>query len=108
MTDEYIWILIVLMAAANFAVRFPPIAILSRLELPEPLTRWLGLIPAAVMGALVAGEVFRPGGEYLLTLHNPYLLAAIPTAVVYHRTQSLLGAMLAGMLLFVGISALLG
>ncbi len=96
------------MAVANFLVRFPPIAVVSRLRLPEQLMRWLGFVPAAVMGALVAGEVLRPGGEYLLTVRSPYLLAAIPTALVYAVTRSFLGATLAGMLFFVAIRALLG
>jgi branched-subunit amino acid transport protein len=105
--DAYIWSIIILMALANFTLRFVPIAIVSRLNLPEPFTRWLSYVPASVMGALVAGEVLRPGGEYLLTLRNPYLLAAIPTAFIYHRTRSFLGASVAGMIIFVGIRALL-
>lgn len=107
MSDDYIWTVIVLMALANFLVRFPPIAIVSRLALPEPIGRWLGLVPAAVMGALVAGEVLRPDGEYLLTLSNPYLLATVPTALVYAKTRSFLGATLAGVLFFVAVRALL-
>lgn len=105
---DYIWAVVVLMAVANFVVRFVPIAVVSRMRLPEPVNRWFSFVPAAVMGALVAGELLRPGGEYLLTLRNPYLLAAVPTAFVYHRTRSFLGATLAGMVLFVGIRSLLG
>lgn len=108
MDDAYVWTVIALMAVANFLVRFPPIAIVSRLTLPEPVMRWLALVPAAVMGSLVAGEVLRPGGEYLLTPGNPYLLAAVPTALVYLKTRSFLGATLAGMLFFVAIRTLLG
>lgn len=108
MSATYVWAVIGLMALANFAVRFPPIAIVSRLRLPDPVVRWLSYVPAAVMGSLVAGELLRPGGEYLLTLRNPYLLAAVPTALIYHRTRSFLGATVAGMLIFVGIRALLG
>lgn len=108
MTDAYIWAVIVLMAVANFTVRFLPIAVVSRLRLPAPFVRWLSYVPASVMGALVAGEVLRPGGEYLLTLRNPYLLAAIPTAFIYQRTRSFLGATVAGMAIFVGFRALLG
>ena len=108
MSSQYIWTIIVLMAVANFLVRFPPIAIVSRMRLPEPLTRWLGFVPAAVMGSLVAGEVLRPGGEYALTLSSPYLLAAVPTAIVYIKTRSFVGATLAGMLFFVVLRALLG
>ncbi|MDF1542650.1 MAG: AzlD domain-containing protein [Anaerosomatales bacterium] len=108
MSSSYIWAVVAFMAVANYAVRFPPIAIVSRLRLPEQVVRWLSYVPAAVMGSLVAGEVLRPAGEYLLTLRNPYLLAAVPTAFIYHRTRSFLGATVAGMLIFVGIRALLG
>jgi branched-subunit amino acid transport protein len=107
MTPDYVWAVIVaLMAVSNFAVRYPPIALVSRLELPEPLLRWLGFVPAAVMGALVAGEVLRPGGEYLITPVSPYILAAVPTALIYHYTRSFLGATLSGMVLFVIARAL--
>lgn len=107
-SDGYVWSIIALTALANFAVRFAPIAVVSRLRLPEPLVRWLSYVPASVMGALVASEVLRPDGAYLLTLRSPYLLAAIVTGIVYHYTRSFLGATVAGMFAFVGIRALLG
>ncbi len=108
MSPDYVWAVVVLMAVANFAVRFPPIALVSRLDLPETVMRWLGFVPAAVMGSLVAGEVLRPGGEYLITPANPFLLAAIPTALVYRYTRSFLGATASGMVLFVAARALVG
>ena len=108
MSASYIWAVIGLMAVANFAVRYPPIALVSRIDLPGPVMRWFGFIPAAVMGALVAGEVLRPGGEYLITPESPYILAAIPTALVYHYTRSFLGATVTGMAIFVAARSLLG
>src|SRR5699024_9980625 len=44
-SSGYIWAVIVGMAVVNYAVRYPPIAVLSRLELPEWLRRWLSYIP---------------------------------------------------------------
>lgn len=108
MSAAFIWSVIAGMAVANFAVRFIPIAIVSRMELPRPVMRWLSFIPASVMGALVAGEVFRPGGAWLQPLTSPYVWAAIPTAFVYWKTRSFLGATLVGMLAFVALRALLG
>ena len=108
MSPGYVWAVVALMAVANFAVRFPPIALVSRLDLPETVMRWLGFVPAAVMGSLVAGEVLRPGGEYLITPANPFLLAAIPTALVYRYTRSFLGSTASGMVLFVAARALVG
>lgn len=108
MSDAYIWSVVIGMALANFFVRFIPIAVVSRMDLPRPVMRWLSYIPASVMGALVAGEIFRPGGTWAPPLTSPYFWASIPTALVYWRTRSFLGATVVGMLSFVALRALLG
>ncbi|MDO9107689.1 MAG: AzlD domain-containing protein [Coriobacteriia bacterium] len=108
MSDRFIWSVVIGMALANFLVRFIPIAIVSRVELPGPIMRWLSFIPASVMGALVAAEVFRPGGSWIDPVHSPYGWAALLTGLVYWRSRSFLGATLAGMLGFVALRAWLG
>lgn len=108
MTSTYIWAGIALMAGITFALRALPITVLSRVRIPEPVERWLSFVPVSVMAALVAGEVFRPDGHWLPLSSNPYLLAAVPTGVVYYWTRSLLGATLAGILAFLAFRALLG
>lgn len=89
------------MALLNFLVRFPPIAIVSRLDLPKPVMRWLSFVPVSVMGALVAGEVLRPDGTWVAPLTSPSIYATIITAVVFHFSRSFLGATVAGMASFV-------
>ena len=96
-----IWGVILGMALLNYAVRFPPIAIVSRIDLPKPVMRWLSFIPIAVMGALVAGEVLRPAGQWSHPLTGPNLYAAVITAIVFKYTRSFLGATVAGMASFV-------
>jgi branched-subunit amino acid transport protein len=108
MSDSFIWTVIVGMALANFAVRFVPIAVVSRLDLPRPLMRWLSYVPVAVMGAIVAGEVLTPQGRYIPPWDNPYLLAAFPTALVYWKTRSFLGAVIVGMLVFIALRSIMG
>jgi len=95
------------MALLNFLVRFPPIAIVSRLDLPRPVTRWLSFVPISVMGALVAGEVLRPGGVWLSPWSSPSLYAALVTAVAFRFSHSFLGATVAGMASFVLLQRLL-
>ena len=102
-----IWAVIVGMAVLNYAVRFPPIAIVSRMDLPKPIMRWLSFIPISVMGALVAGEVLRPAGVWIDPLTSPNLLAAIITGVVFKFTRSFLGATVAGMASFVVLQRVL-
>lgn len=98
---------IVGMALINFGLRYLPIAILSRITLPRPVTRWLSYVPIAVMGALVANEVGRPGGEWRMPLTSPYIWAAIVTAVVFRLSKSFLGATLAGIGSFIAFRAVL-
>jgi len=95
------------MAVLNFAVRFPPIAIVSRLDLPRPIMRWLSFVPVSVMGALVAGEVLRPGGVWSNPLTGPSVYAAIITALTFHFSRSFLGATVAGMASFVALQRIL-
>ncbi len=108
MSAQYVWAVIIGMALANFAVRFPPLALLSRIDLPGPLRRWLSYIPVAVMATLVVGAVVRPGGVWLTPWSNPYLWASIATGVVYWRTRSFLGATLAGIVFFLALRTVVG
>lgn len=96
-----IWGVIVGMALLNYAVRFPPMAIVSRMELPKPVMRWLSFIPIAVMGALVASQVLTPNGVWQNPLTSPSVYAAIITGLVFRFTRSFLGATIAGMASFV-------
>ena len=67
-----------------------PITVLSRLRIPRPLERWLSFVPVSVMAALVAGEVAASRTDTgCRRSQNPYLFAALPTALVYYKTRSL-------------------
>ena len=100
-THLTIWAVIVGMALLNFAVRFPPMAIVSRIDLPAPIARWLSFVPIAGMGARVASEVLRPDGAWINPVTGPNVYAAIVTALVFRFTRSFLGATVAGMASFV-------
>ena len=108
MTTEQIWAVIAGMALVNFAIRFLSLGIMSRMELPDWLRRWLSFIPVAAMATLVVGGVLRPNGSWLPPVTSPYLWASLGTGLVYWRYRSFLGATLAGVVLFVALSAALG
>lgn len=108
MSSTYIWAVIAGMALANYALRFVPIAVLSRIQLPEWLRRWLSYVPVSVMATLVVGEVVRPNGVWLPPLTNPYLWACVATGIVYWRFRSFLGASLAGIVFFLALRTVLG
>jgi len=108
MSATALWAVIAGMAIANFAIRFPSLAILSRAELPGWLRRWLSFIPVSAMATLVVGGVLRPDGKWLPPLTSPYLWASLITGLVYWRFRSFLGATLAGVIAFVALRAALG
>lgn len=108
LAPELIWGVIVGGALINFTLRFAPIAIVSRLELPKLVVRWLNYVPISVMGALVAIEVLRPGEVSGPVLTNPAVWAAALTMLAFKVTKSFLGATIAGIVSFVALRALLG
>lgn len=94
-----VW-LIAGMAAVTFGVRYPVLALLGRIELPEALKRALRYVPVAVLCALSAPMILLPNGEWFLSPFNPAVGGAIVAAVVAWRTRHLLLTIVAGMTVF--------
>jgi len=117
-----IWWLIVGMLVLNFVLRFVPLAVLSRLSIPQPIMRWLSYMPVAVMGALVATEIMIPaldaafmadaGAEgsaaFLPLWLSPGIYGALAAMLTYHFTKSFIGGTLAGVAVFALIQLLIG
>jgi branched-subunit amino acid transport protein len=102
------WAVIIGMAVTNIAFRFVPMALLSRVNLPRPLERWLSFVPVSVMAAIVATQVLTPNGKWVVPWSNPYLLATLPTAAAYWFTRSYLWAVGVGIASFLVFRYLLG
>jgi len=94
-------ILIAGMAAVTFAVRYPVLALLGKIELPPLVLRALRFVPPAVLTAIIVPAVLIPDGDHLnVGLANPYLAASIIAALVSWRSKSLLLTILVGMAAF--------
>ncbi len=106
--ETVIWAIIAGMGVTNLIVRLVPLVLVSRASIPAVWRRWLSFVPVSVMATLVASEIARPGGRWLPLTRNPHLLAALVTAVVFHRSRNLLLAVLTGMAAFLVFGALLG
>jgi branched-subunit amino acid transport protein len=95
--------LLVILGAAlvTFLPRVLPLMLLSRLDLPEWVERWLHYVPVSVMAALIAQELFTEDGK--ISLHWPEICAALPAVIFAVWKRSLLGTVLAGMLAIMAI-----
>jgi branched-subunit amino acid transport protein len=92
----YVLVVILGTALVTAVPRILPLALLSRMNIPNGIVRWLGHVPVAVLAALLAQSVLLSSGRIDLSIGNLALLAIIPTLLVALRTRSLVGTVLTG------------
>ena len=88
------------MGLVTYAPRAVPLLYLAHRKLPQWLIDWLGLIPVAILSALLAPSLLTDATERTLALGQPELLVAVPTLLFAIKTRSLGGTVLVGMLLY--------
>ena len=97
MSWDQFWIVLVGCVLAMWACRGIPLFLLKGKALPENLERALGFIPPAAFAALVANDLLNPGmfdaGIWPAAIP---LVAAVASALVAAKTQSLLWTAVAG------------
>jgi branched-subunit amino acid transport protein len=107
MSMETYLLLVVGMGLATYLPRLLPLVCLADRRLPRWLTEWLDLVPAAILGALIAPSLFTAGTPRTLVLGSPELLAAVPTFAVALRSRSLGWTVVTGMALYWLVRSLL-
>jgi branched-subunit amino acid transport protein len=91
-----IWLLLAIIAAGTWTIRFSFIAFFGRIDtIPPWVLRILKLIPAAVLGALVAPALTHATGEFDVTTTR--FAAGMIAGVVAWRTKNVLATISAGM-----------
>ena len=86
------------MALVTFAMRYPVLALVSRLTLPTTLLAALKFVPPAVLTAIIVPALLAPAEQRLnFSLTNDYLIAGMVTALVAWRTKNLLLTLAIGM-----------
>ena len=111
LTPTLIWTVIIGMGLTNFAFRFIPMSVLSRIALPAPVMRWLRFIPISVMGALFAKTILLPAFEATGTVPlwcNPGIYGGLSAMIVFRFTKSFMVSSLAGMVVYVVLRMVLG
>ena len=105
MTTFEMWV-IAGMVVVTFGVRYPVLALVSRVELPPLVKDALKFIPPAVLAAIIMPAVVMPTGTVDLSWGNAYLLAGIASALIAWKSRNLLLTIVAGMTLFVLLNTL--
>lgn len=97
MRSDMIFI-IVGMSIVTQLPRLLPLVVLSRLNLPPLVIRWLKQIPIAVLSALLFPTLLIPDGNLSFSLDNTSLVAALPCILVAVKTKNLLLTILTGII----------
>ena len=90
------------MAVVTFTIRWPVLALVGRIDLPEPIFRALKYVPPAVLTAIIVPGVVMPQDNLWLWWNNAYLVAGIVAVLVAWKTRSLLAVIPVGMAVFLG------
>jgi branched-subunit amino acid transport protein len=101
-------ILIAGMALVTFLIRYPMLALVGRVTLPQPIIRALHYVPVAVLTAIIIPTMIMPQNEVDFTPGNAYLVAGIFSAVIAWRTKNLLLTIGLGMAFFLLWRAVVG
>ncbi len=103
-----LWIAIIGMGIITYAIRLSLIVMSDRITLSDPVQQALRFVPAAVLSAIIAPEMFRPGGVLDVSLGNARMVAGLVAIVVAWKTQNVLLTIGLGMLVMWGMQWLLG
>jgi branched-subunit amino acid transport protein len=96
------------MTLVTFGVRYPVLALVGRVDLPQPVVRALKYVPVAVLTAITSTAVLRPQGQMWISTNNAYLVGAIAAIIIAWRSQNLLLTIVLGMAIFFLWRALVG
>lgn len=99
-----VWIIIFGVGLIGFLLRSSALLLLRGRPLPERLTSALGLVPAAVLSALVVPDLFVHGGEFKLL--SARLLAGVVAGGVAWKTRNVFWTLAVGLGLLLGFQAL--
>jgi branched-subunit amino acid transport protein len=92
-----IWLVMVAVGIATFAMRVSFLVLLERITFPTRLRQALQFVPVAALTALIVSEILLQQEQVAVGLDNPRLLAGVLAAGVAWYTRSVPLTLLVGM-----------
>jgi branched-subunit amino acid transport protein len=106
MTTTTAFLIILGMGAITYSLRVSMFLLAGRTTLPPYVASALRYVPAAVLSAIIAPELFLPNGVLDLSLGNARLIAGLVAIIVAWRTRNVLVTIAVGMLVLWLLQAL--
>jgi branched-subunit amino acid transport protein len=101
-----LWLIVLAMGLVTFGIRFVPIVLLGRIEIPLVVQRALRFVPPAVLTAIIVPELLYRDSQLDVSLANLRLLAGLLAIVVAWRTKNALITIGVGMITLWVLSAI--
>jgi branched-subunit amino acid transport protein len=92
-----LWLTMIAIGAATYAIRLSFIALLGQREIPDLLRRALRFVPPAVLSAIILPEMLFPGGMLNGSATGARIIAGMLAGVVAWRTKNVLLTIVVGM-----------
>src|SRR5215475_9351359 len=89
------------MALVTIAIRYPLLALVGKITLPDPVLRALKYVPPAVLTAIIVPAMLFKDDQLVLSYRNDYLIAGIACALIAWRTRNLLLTIVIGMVVLI-------
>ena len=103
-----LWLIIIGMGLVTFGIRFVPIVLLGRVEIPLIVQRALRFVPPAVLTAIIVPAMLYRADQIDLSLSNARLLAGLIAIGVAWRTKNPLITIGIGMIALWVLQSLMG
>jgi branched-subunit amino acid transport protein len=100
MTAEQYFLCVAGMGLVTYIPRWLPLLWLSDRKIPPLFVRWLSLVPAGILSALVAPSLVVDQATGSFCLMSPEFLVALPTLAFAWWSRSLGGTVIVGMFLY--------
>ena len=97
MSQETLWIIIIISGLLTLAIRLSFIVMLDRIHVSVVIKQALRFVPLTVLTAIIAPALFMPAGTLDLTLGNARLIAGCVAILVAWRTKNVLLTIVVGM-----------
>ncbi|MFD2617214.1 AzlD domain-containing protein [Terrilactibacillus laevilacticus] len=88
--------------------RILPFMIIRKLNLPEPVLKWLGYVPICILTALIVESTLKVPSHGITSINLTVILAIIPTCMIAIWRKSLLLTVIVGIITMAIIRFLLG
>lgn len=91
------FLIVVGMTLVTQIPRVLPLILFGNKPLPEGLRHWLAYVPASIICAMLATQLFVSNGHVSFTENKAFILAAIPSLFIAVTARNILVSVLTGL-----------